>query len=465
MRQQWEQFLVLQEQAIGKLSVDRWLRPLQLKHFDARSLYIVAEDPFLLNWFEEQMRAPAEAYFAKLHGKRIRIELELSSESQDVQIAREASARKLPVKQPGKSSTGLQDALLPSLVADTCDFLCTFDTFYAAEENQLVLRVLEELCTAMHSNTASTLPNPIYLYGPHGCGKTHLLMATASLLQRQGRRIIYARSETFIDQAVHAMRAGEMRNFREVYRSADLLILDDVHLFARKPATQEELFHTFNTLHIANKPILLSSLSTPQELDEIEPRLISRFAWGIALPVHSVPHKEEIEVLRKKSEALRFTLSPELETFLLQRFPHNTGTLCRAVEALALRVDLRKERIQPKKTLSPARAEVLLQDLLEEQDKKTLKPEQILEHVAHHYGVLVEDLTGRGQTRELALPRQMAMYLCRQTLDLPLKKIGDLFGRHHTTVLTSVETIQQRLSQNEPSLSTDYTALRKLLSA
>ena len=457
MREQWEQFLLLQEEAIGKSSVERWLRPLQLKHFDARSLYIIADDPFLLNWFEEQMRAPVEAYFAGLHGKSIRIEIQLSAQLHDGSHLEETTSSK-------RKESEKQLVIDPlSFASDACDLLCTFSTFYCTQDNLLVHRVFEELCTAIQNNQAGGLPNPVYLYGPHGSGKTHLLMATASLLQRQGKKILYTRAETFIEQAVQAMRVGEMRGFRQLYRSADLFILDDVHLFARKPATQEELFHTFNTLHIANKPIILSSLCTPQELEHIEPRLISRFAWGIALPVHMVPQKEHVEVLHKKSEALRLTLSPELETFLLQRFPGSTGTLCRALEALALRIDLRKERIQPKKALSPARAEVLLRDLLEEEEKRVLRPEQILEHVAHHYGILVDDLTGRGQTRESTLPRQMAMYLCRTALQLPLKKIGELFGRHHTTVLSSVEAIEQRLVQKDPTLTSDHIALRKML--
>lgn len=455
MREQWEQFLLSQEMEIGKSSVDRWLRPLQLKYFDARSIHLLVEDPFLLNWFEEQMRLSVETYFAKLYGKPIRIEMKLVMPVQEGVLEKEAA--------PARKAVNKQSDSKPTLVPDSCDLLCTFSTFYWTHENELVQRVLEELCTGMQMGEADTLPNPIYLYGPQGSGKTHLLMATASFLQRQGRRILYARAETFIEQAVAAMRMGEMREFRQLYRSADILLLDDIHLFARKPATQEELFHTFNTLHIANKPIILSSHSTPQELTEIEPRLVSRFAWGIALPVHAVSSKELVEVLRKKSEVLRLTLSPELEAFLLQRFSRSSGSLCKALEALALRVDLRKERLQPKKALSPARAEVLLQDLLEDEGKRVLRPEQILSQVAQHYGILVEDLIGRGQTRESALPRQMAMYLCRSSLQLPFKKIGDLFGRHHSTVLTSVENIEQRLSQNDPLLTSDHIALRKAL--
>lgn len=456
MRQQWEQFLLLQETLIGKTSVDRWLRPLRLHSFDARCIHIIAEDLFLLNWFEEQMRSQVEEYFTKVHHKSIRIETALATEEQE--------GAQAPIKQSNKHPLPSIASSLP--LSDACDLLCTFHAFYYSPDHAIVQRVLEELCVEVQSGATTTaLPNPIYLYGPHGSGKTHLLMAIASLLQRQGRRIVYARSETFIEQAVQAMRAGEMRAFRQLYRSSDLLLLDDIHLFARKAVTQEELFHTFNTLHIANKPIIFSSLYTPQELEHIEPRLMSRFAWGIALPVHPVSSKELIEVLRKKSEALRLTLSKELQAFLLQKFARNAGTLCKALEALALRVDLRKERIQPKKPFSLTRAEELLHDLLEAEEKRLLRPEQILEQVAHHYGILVEDLTGRRQTRESALPRQMAMYLCRNALQLSLKKIGDLFGRHHTTVLSSVENIQQRLLQNDPSLTSDHVTLRKALSS
>lgn len=450
MREQWQEFLLQQEKSIGKDSVDRWLRPLQLTSFNARRIQIMAEDPFLLNWFEEQMRPQVEAYFAKQHGKAIRIEMSLHEPKPSTTTVKQATQQQIAL------------AALPS--SDACDLLCHFNAFFYTHENQLLQRVLEELCLGLQDHTTTTLPNPIYLYGPHGCGKTHLLMSMANFLQKQGRKIVYVRTETFIDQAMQAMRVGEMRAFRQLYRSADLLLIDDVELFARKAVAQEEFFHTFNTLHIANKPIVLSSSCTPQELEQIEPRLMSRFAWGIALPVHPVLPKEQTEVLHKKAKALRLTLSAELESFLLARFARSSGALCRALEALALRVDFRKERLQPKKPLSPARAETLLRDLLDEEEKKTLSPKQILERVANHYGILVEDLTGRRQTRESALPRQMAMYLCRSTLQLSLQKIGDLFGRHHTTVLSSVENIEERLSQNDPTLSSDYNALRKALS-
>jgi chromosomal replication initiator protein len=232
---------------------------------------------------------------------------------------------------------------------------------------------------------------------------------------------------------VQAIRLGQMQAFRKIYRDIDVLIIDDIHIFSRKGATQEEFFHTFNTLHTAGSLILLSANASPTKLHEIEPRLISRFEWGISLGLEK---GDFAPILEKKAHLWNIFLSDELTRFLLEKFPRNPIL---ALQALVLR--------GKGAAISCLGAERLLKDLIEKEQANELTPEQIIKDVAGHYGITSEDLLGKSQTRECSLPRAMAMYLCRKNLNLPFQKIGDLFDRDHSTVMSSVKQIQSGIEK------------------
>ena len=229
--------------------------------------------------------------------------------------------------------------------------------------------------------------NPIYLYGPSGCGKTHLLAATYHALIEKGVKVVYSRSQTFIDHVIHAMRSALMTPFRKTYRNADVLILDDIQLFSKKRACQEEFFHTFNTLHQEGKQIILSADLYPQALKQVEARLVSRFEWGIAAPIGALDGKHLRELLKKKAEVMNFPLDSVLSEFLLGTFSSHPKALCRALEALALRVHVREDLSEEQRrhlTLPMARS--LLEDLITQEEQKELTPSKVIEIVANQYG-------------------------------------------------------------------------------
>ncbi len=449
--QAWEQFLQQQEAELGSDTVQKWLRSLKIQRFDACNLYLEAKDSFQALWFEEHMRGKAQARLVNGNNKRIKIHLSIAN----------ISLKSKKNRDQGKGNKDIKSVQF-QLNFDELDPLCLFQYFVVNPDNQLAHKLLCELAGLSNPTTTSLGTfNPIYLYGPTGCGKTHLMMSLTQSFRAQGLKSIYVRAELFTDHVVTAIRAGEMSTFRQAYRNADILLVDDVHVFSRKGATQEEFFHTFNTLHLEGKQIILSAHCAPQELHLIEPRLVSRFEWGIVLPLKPV-HAEALKsLLQAKAQALRFPLPAKISDFLVEVFTSNPKALVKAFEALVLRLHLDSHHSLD--NLSVAAVKALLSDLLNEEQKAALTPPKIIQAVAEYYGIRSEDILGKSQTRECALPRQITMHLCREKLKMPFMKIGDLFSRDHSTVMASVKHIQKSLEEDHRDITGAWhTILKKL---
>lgn len=426
----WEEFLSQQEKIFGHDVVKRWLEPLKILRYDAGNLYLEAQDTFQALWFEEHMR-PKLNTLINNNNRPIKVHLS---------IVNHKSLKNL--RPPKKKKDKVEEIKTPrfEFKFDPLDPNCTFDTFVVTEQNQMPYRVLLEVAKAQKNTTIGEV-NPIYLYGKEGSGRTHLLMATAHVLKEQGYHALYVHAETFTSHVVGAIRSGEMSTFRQTYRNSDLLLIDNVDLFSNKGATQEELFHTFNTLQLAGKQIILTASTPPHALVNIEPRLISRFEWGIVFPL-APPNNENIEkILSKKEESLCFPLNNKVRNFLLETFSSSPRSLTRALEALILRSHLHHAAISSS-LLSLATVKELLSDLVTEEKGNTLTVDKIFEIVAGYFGITRNDIVGKSQKREYALPRQIAIYLCRTKLKLPYQKIGDLLERDHSTIISSVKRIQ-----------------------
>jgi chromosomal replication initiator protein len=449
--QAWEQFLQLQEFELGTETVNKWLRSLKVQRFDACNLYLEAKDSFQALWFEEHVRSKAQTKLVNGNNKRIKIHLIV------------ANTPALPKKFKEKSKRK-DDLSSFKLVFDELDPLCTFDNFVVNEDNGLTYKLLTEIAGLSDRDRNATQLgtfNPIYLYGRGGAGKTHLIMSLAHAFQAKGLKIIYARAETFTDHVVTAIRAGEMSIFRQAYRNIDVLLIDDVHVFSRKGATQEEFFHTFNTLHLDGKQIILSANCSPQELQLIEPRLVSRFEWGIVLPIKMLQKEEMRQILEIKANALNFPLPVKIADYLVETFVSNPKALTKALEALVLRLHLDPQHSV--NALNVQATKHLLADLLIDEQNSALTPSKIIQAVADHYGIRTEDILGKAQSRDCSFPRQLAMFLCRQQLKLPFMKIGMLFTRDHSTVMSGIKQIQKALDQNDADIGSDYYAVAKKL--
>jgi chromosomal replication initiator protein len=445
----WETFLQSLDDELGSETVNKWLRTLKMLKFDAGNLYLEAKDSFQSLWFEEHIRAKAQAKLVTGNNKKIKVHLSISNAS--------------PVEQKSKYKAKSKEGTQPpfQLNFDSLDDSCTFDQFIVSEENVLAHKLLSEVTgvSKLKENQLGVF-NPIYLYGTGGAGKTHLLMSIAHSLEAKGLKFHYVRAETFTDHVVSAIRAGEMSLFRQAYRNIDVLLVDGVHVFSRKGATQEEFFHTFNTLHLAGKQIILSANCSPQELQLIEPRLVSRFEWGIVLPLKTLSKIDDIKkMLLSKAAALQFPLTEKLIDFLMETFTSSPKALMKALNALIFRLHLdTRNHIG---SLSIVAAKTLLTDLIAEEEKSALTPKKIIQGVAEQYGIRTEDILGKAQTKECTLPRQLAMYLCRQQLKIPYIKIGDLFGRDHSTVMSSIKRIQKAVDLNDAEIINASHAIQK----
>jgi len=216
-----------------------------------------------------------------------------------------------------------------------------------------------------------------------------------------------------------------------------------------KNATQEELFHTFNTLHLAGKQIILTANCSPGELQLIEPRLVSRFEWGIAVHLEQMTENDLRKILEKKAAALKYKLHPKVQDFLLNTFTRNSKSLVRALESLILRIYLKKKgKLSPTQLTVPI-VKQMISDLIEQEQQLAITPEKIVQTVAELFGIRTDDLFSKVQSREFVLPRQVAMYFCRTKLKMPFMKIGDFFDRDHSTVMSSVKLIQKSIEKHD----------------
>ncbi len=430
----WNELLSSLDLELGKKTVDKWLRTLIVVKFDAGNLYLDATDSFQINWFKEYISPRLSKDFLTGSGKEIKVHFLLQG--------KEYSKKKVKVEE--EKSSFQPDALEPH---------ASFEEFVQPTDENIPHQIINELVN-------ETLPlgtyNPIYIHGPSGSGKSHLLMATAAALQAKGKRCIYVRANTFTEHVIRAYRSASLQEFRKAYRDIEVLIVDDVHLFSRKIATQEELFHTFNLLHTTGHQIILGSSLPPQLLEEIEERLISRFEWGITLSISPPQEKERIKILEMRGAALQLPLSTPLKESLLKSFK-NLHALIQAVEALALRL--------PYSTIPPDLeiAEFHLKDLISKENQTFLTPEKILKTVANTFGIKTEDILGKAQNKECALPRQIAMYLCREKLYMPFLKIGRLFSRDHSTVMTSVKRVKKGIEKKEEGFLLPLSDIQRII--
>jgi chromosomal replication initiator protein len=415
----WDDFLISLAQDLGQETVDRWLKSLKVVHFDAGNLYLEAKDAFQAAWFEEHIRAKARKSLLNNNSRPVKVHLSFIE-----------AARK-----PKKNSVWKP---VLNLSADALDPKSTFETFLGEKNRDLFREALE-----------SRSFNPIYLHGPSGSGKTHLLMAAAHFLKEKQFSCFYVRAETLTEHVVAAIRTGAMQKFREIYRNHDVLLIDDIDVIAGRSATQEEFFHTFNTLHAAGRQIILSAKVPPARLSGIEPRLTSRFEWGLVFPLQKLDGPELQNLLNLRMQEAEFPLGSGVREFLTAQF-FSPKSLLRALDALMLRAHL--DHLDPEK-ITASQAASIASKLLEEEKKALLTPEKIVRAVAAGYGIKASDIFGKSQTQQCALPRQIAMYLCRTHLKMSFMKIAAQFCRDHSTVMSSIKSVEKKLESLKPELT------------
>lgn len=429
----WDQYLKKLDSELGKATVNRWLRSLKVLHFDAANLHLEASDTFHAQWFSEYASARANEEFKNENNRKIKIHLSIAQKPPAIKKEQDKNT-----KTP-----------FPIFSLDPIDSDSTFEHLVELSQNKIVYKLLKDV--TKHKIKEPPNYNPIYLFGPEGVGKTHLLQALYQRLKKNDVKVQYVKLPTFTQNMVSAIKSGKMPEFRRFYRNCDVLLIDDIHHLANKATTQEEFFHTFNTLHIEGKQIILSSHLSPQEIKDVEPRLISRFEWGIVMPLKGPTSTQLKQILQKKCDEVSFALSSSAKDFLVEKFSKSPKVLSRALSALILRAHLKMpqgKQIEPNQLDSKIITQ-LLADLIDKEVQSSITADLIVQRIAQYFGVEIEDILGKSQSREYVLPRQISMFFCREELKLPYMKIGRIFSRDHSTVMSSIKQVKKNILQKD----------------
>jgi chromosomal replication initiator protein len=314
-----------------------------------------------------------------------------------------------------------------------------FDTFVIGSSN----RFAHAAAVAVAEAPAKAY-NPLFIYGESGLGKTHLLHAIGHYTQHlfTGSRIRYVSSEEFTNDFINSIRDDKAQNFQRRYRDIDVLLVDDIQFLENKERTQEEFFHTFNTLHNANKQIVISSDRPPKQLSTLEDRLRNRFEWGLITDIQPPDLETRIAILRKKAAQERLDAPPEVLEFIASKIASNIRELEGALIRVTAFASLNRQGVDL------ALAEVVLKDLVADAGGPEITSATIMAQTAAYFGVSMEDLCGSSRSRVLVTARQIAMYLCRELTDLSLPKIGQQFGgRDHTTVMHADRKVRSLMAE------------------
>jgi chromosomal replication initiator protein len=398
-----------------------WFKPLRVAREDETSLVLLAPNERFLHALEESYRPAVDRAIAGLDDAGFEVLFSVEKAKQH-----------------------------PSLAPPRFNPKYTFRSFVVGNSNQFAHAAAKAVADAPFKSY-----NPLFLYGGVGLGKTHLLHAIGrQISEEHGHlRLTYLAAEQFVNELISSLRFNRMPDFRERYRNIDVLLVDDVQFLANKERTQEEFFHTFNTLYTSQKQIILSSDAPPRNIPDLEERLRSRFEWGLIADIQPPDLETKIAILRRKAELEQSSLPDDVANFIAQQVRSNIreleGLLNRvlafsSLTGRALSLDLAKET---------------LKDILPEQPRVTAA--EIIKSVARHYGLKVGEIKSRKNSQQIVFPRQVAMYLCKKLTDLSFPEIGKQFNnKHHSTVMYSVDKIEKQRSA-DPDLDRALTNLER----
>ncbi len=452
----WRKVCGLLKESLTEDIYDRWIAVIQPgKFIDGEYLELRVASDFYSTWLEENYVPMISDAFAAVTGNRLRFSLvvdpSLRSDPKEQDsfalIANEAEPPKelsAAKRQQARAQACEQASLNPRYV---------FETFVVGSSNDFA----HAAAMAVAQQPARAY-NPLFLYGGVGLGKTHLMQAIGNFATSNNPacRVCYLSSETFVNEYIDALQNGKLTQFRKRFRSVDILLIDDVQFLAGKERLQEEFFHTFNALFDGHKQIVLTCDRPATEIPGLERRLVSRFEWGLVTEIDAPEFETRMAILRKKAELMNIEISDSVIHFIAERIAANVrrleGALIRAASFASL----------TNRELNAESLERLLRDSLDDEAPTPLTMERIQRTVAEHFDIRYSDILSRKRPANIALPRQVAMYLCRDLTSHSLPTIGDAFGKNHATVLHACRLISSK-EQSDPSLKQSLGTIRETL--
>ena len=441
----WNQCVDRLREQLSEADLDAWIAPLQpVQQNDA--LTLLAPNRYVLEYVQANLIEPIEKVVATTGRGIGRVTIEIGAHSAETPPPPAAeTAADSPEAAPKRAAGGYQRGAL-------------FDEYTFAKHIEGDSNNIARAAAMRVSDCPGESYNPLFIYGQVGLGKTHLMQAAGHRMRERNpnAKIVYVHSETFVNQIVDAVRTNSTRDFKRHYRSIDALLVDDIQFFARKTQSQEEFFHTFNTLSEKRRQIIVTSDRLPTAISDVEDRLLSRFGAGLQVCIEAPELETRVAILEKRAFQHGISLPNDVAYFIAHAFRSNVRELVGALHRVFAHAEFTGRRVDTDL------AHLALRDSLRDQQLR-FNIDSIQRTVADYYRLRVADLTSKLRTRSIARPRQLAMYLAKEYTELSLTKIGDRFGgRDHTTVLHAHRTIK-KLMEIDAQLKLDCANVRRIL--
>jgi len=425
----WDSFIEEIKKSTSKLSFDMFFSDLSLYKLDVdnKIIYIQLEDISIIKFLREKYIVQIEDIFSGMLGDDFQVVIKSKDEYKSNKIDKKKKVRKSLYKDNSKLFN-------PKF---------NFENFVVGGNNRFAYAA----SLAVAESPAEAY-NPLFLYGGSGLGKTHLMQAIGIQVIKNDptSNVLYISSETFTNELIEAINTQNTNQFKEKYRNIDILLIDDIQFLEGKEATQEEFFHTFNTLYENNKQIVISSDRPPSNLQKLDERLTTRFGFGITADVQPADFETRVAILKKKIELADIEVDSDIEevcNLIAEKIKYNIRELEGAMNRMISFSEIMNNKIDLDF------AKIVLKDIYRDTDK-AIAPERIRSTVASYYDIKVSDLDSKRRTAEIALARQVAMYLCRESTDFSFSKIGEIFGgRDHSTVMSNCNKIQNLYHEDE----------------
>ena len=421
----WDRIKEKIRSQVNDQSFMTWFAPTVQNSYRDGALTVTVPNKFFKDWLSENYRDVVQGAAAGIAGRECSVNFQ-------VQDGRRSKSSPHPDQLPLPEVKPLPQGL-------SFNLKYTFDSFVVGSSNQFA----HAACLAVAQSKSRTY-NPLFIYGGVGLGKTHLLHAIGQrfLENNSGAKISYLSSETFMNELINSIRYDRMHSFRNRYRNMDLLMIDDIQFIAGKEKTQEEFFHTFNSIYESHKQIIISSDKVPREIPDLEERLRSRFEWGLIADIQSPDLETKVAILRKKADQNNINLPDDVALFIAKSIKSNIRELEGSLIRLGAYSSLSDQ------VISVDFAREILKDTLMNFDR-SVTVDSVRKEVVSFFGLKVSDLTSKRRTQNIVFPRQIAMYLCRKLTDSSLPVIGKAFGgRDHSTVIHSINLVEKKLENN-----------------
>jgi chromosomal replication initiator protein len=439
----WNKALATIETKISKPSFETWLKSTKAHSLQGDTLTITAPNEFARDWLEERYSQLISGILFEITGEELEVKFIIPQNQREEEI-------NLPLS-PKKAKKEEDVAELPQSWLNP-KYL--FDTFVIGSGNRFA-----HAASLAVAEAPAKAYNPLFIYGGVGLGKTHLMHAIGHYVldHNPSAKVVYLSSEKFTNEFINSIRDNKAVEFRNKYRNVDVLLIDDIQFLAGKESTQEEFFHTFNTLHEESKQIIISSDRPPREIPTLEDRLRSRFEWGLITDITPPDLETRIAILRKKAKAEGLDIPNEVMLYIANQIDSNI----RELEGALIRVVAYSSLIN--KDINADLAAEALKDIIPSSKPKVITIGEIQRVVGEQFNIKLEDFKAKKRTKTVAFPRQIAMYLSRELTDFSLPKIGEEFGgRDHTTVIHAHEKIS-RLLQTDPQLQKQLKEINEML--